>query len=190
VIIEKVGKDRYIVYEINSIGGLDASSNSVVNKRDLYRNRCTPSVTVHLNESSDLAKLVARLAELQLTDWEKPDFNKKIYKQVLFKDFSPVAHDLKKGRNGRPRFTEHRQVSGNYTVKSTELLMRTVFEMSLNKELKGKPKTDGAIFSDLDIKLTAHNTYRMYSIFNRANYLNDFIERHHAAKDWNADKVL
>jgi hypothetical protein len=30
----------------------------------------------------------------------------------------------------------------------------------------------------------------MYSVFNRANYLNDFIKRHNVAKDWDSDKVL
>jgi hypothetical protein len=151
-------------------------SDSIVNKSNLYRNRHTQCVAVRLDKSSDVAKPVAILAELQFTYAEKSD-------PKIRKDFGQrFFYNCRKGGNDGPCFTERKQVGDIFTIKFTNLLMPTIFEISLDGQLKD--------VSGLSIKRIIRNTYRMCSVLNKENYFNDFIERHKESENQYPNEFL
>ncbi|MDR2720751.1 MAG: hypothetical protein LBB15_00485, partial [Puniceicoccales bacterium] len=164
IILEKRGEKIY-AHEMNAGGGTFPGERI---KGSMYGTRITPGRTIEFSTEKDILSFISDNFELQRpSEWKSSETREKEYIDMWnFGKAVPNPSSF-----GRPRFTEYLQRSGNCTIKSTDLLVRTVLQRTMARKL-------GLDINNPKVVQMSNKLYRLYAIYSRVQFIENSLNWH------------
>ncbi|MDR0741071.1 MAG: hypothetical protein LBF34_05175, partial [Puniceicoccales bacterium] len=135
-------------------------------KGSIYETRITPGRTVEFSTEKDALSFIACNFELQRMDVNKSSAKREEEYVSMWTQFGKAVP--KPSLAGRPRFTEYLQRSGNCTIKSTDILVRTVLQCIMGRKL-------GEDVNDPKVVQESNKLYRSYAIYSRVQLIENSL---------------